>query len=130
MRKLLAVMLLAGGTMFGADWSGWDGTENAWREYRDWLYSAADSQDTAMYHAAYERLEPLNDMPFEERASALKEFGFTIEANEGKIRELADQLYLQVIEELMEEDPDFHGQLEGDPELAQAIYEEALRRLH
>lgn len=45
------------------------------------------------------------------------------------VRELADQAYRWVVEQLTAEDPDFRQQLESDPELAQAIYDEALQRL-
>ena len=115
--------------LFGEDWAGWNGTGPHWREYRDWLYSAADARDSALYAAAYERLEPLNDMAFEQRAGRLREFGFAIEASEDTIRAAADELYLRVVAKLIEDDPVVSAQLDQDPDLAQRIYAETLQRL-
>jgi len=49
--------------------------------------------------------------------------------DEQSLRELTDQAYQWVVAQLTEEDPDFPAQLEQDPGLAQAIYDEAAQRI-
>jgi hypothetical protein len=48
--------------------------------------------------------------------------------NEQAVRQLADEAYHWVVQQLTAEDPRFPDQLAADPELAQAIYNEALQR--
>jgi hypothetical protein len=65
----------------GPDWSGWDGSETGWVQYRDWFYVVANSFDHEVYAEAYHRLDPLNPLDAEARIAALSELGFTITAS-------------------------------------------------
>lgn len=49
--------------------------------------------------------------------------------DEAALRQLADQAYHWVVEQLTAEDPGFPEQLARDPELARAIYAEAAQRI-
>jgi hypothetical protein len=65
----------------GPDWSGWDGSEVGWVQYRDWFYVAANSFDHEVYAETYRRLDPLNALEPAARIAALRELGFTIAAS-------------------------------------------------
>lgn len=64
----------------GPDWSGWDGSETGWVQYRDWFYTVANSFDREVYAESYHRLDPLNGLDVAARIAALRELGFTISA--------------------------------------------------
>ncbi|WP_210408384.1 hypothetical protein, partial [Allokutzneria sp. NRRL B-24872] len=56
----------------------WDGSEEGWGQFRDWVYIGANEQDPRMYAEAYQRLEPLGASPLTERIEALRALGFTV----------------------------------------------------
>ncbi|MFI7672122.1 hypothetical protein, partial [Actinophytocola sp. NPDC049390] len=67
---------------FGSAWVSWDGSDSGWVEFRDWFYSATDSQAPEMYALAYERLDPLNGLGVGERIVQLRELGFDVSGAE------------------------------------------------
>lgn len=67
---------------FGADWAGWDGSEEGWGQYRDWLYNATNHVDPAWYAAIYEYLNPLDSMTVPDRIAYLSSWGFTVSGAE------------------------------------------------
>lgn len=69
---------------FGPGWAGWDGSETGWGQFRDWTYTAANTVDPRMYALAYERLEPLGELPVAERIGWLTEAGFTVNDSAGE----------------------------------------------
>jgi hypothetical protein len=91
---------------FGAAWAGWDGSAAGWAEYRDWFYSAANSQDPAMYAVVYERMDPLNALDLQERVAQLGELGFDVsgtQASESPEAAAAEeQLAEQAVEQIFE----------------------------
>lgn len=78
--------------------------------------------ESFVYQTALRQPEPV-----EQHAEASEQHG--AQPDEQAVRELTDQAYRWVVEQLTAEDPDFPAQLANDPELAQAIYDEAVRRL-
>ncbi|WP_143261953.1 hypothetical protein, partial [Allokutzneria sp. NRRL B-24872] len=63
---------------FGPGWAGWDGSEEGWGQFRDWVYIGANEQDPRMYAETYQRLEPRGASPLTERIEALRALGFTV----------------------------------------------------
>lgn len=95
------------------------------------LGEANDHPVTAALMAHLERLDDAERQAFlaTEAESFAYQFAQQQQPDEQAVRELADQAYLWVVEQLTAEDPGFPAQLANDPELAEAIYAEAMSRL-
>jgi hypothetical protein len=65
---------------FGPGWANWDGSDEGWVQFRDWTYTSANAMDPELYGAAYEKLNPLDDLPAAERIARLTELGFAVRA--------------------------------------------------
>ena len=65
---------------FGSGWANWDGSEARWIQFRDWTYTSANTLSPDMYAAAYEKLNPLNDVALAERIGKLTELGLAVHA--------------------------------------------------
>jgi hypothetical protein len=88
---------------FGAEWAGWDGSEAGWAQFRDWTYTAANTQSPEMYAAAYEKLNPLNGLAPAERIAKLAELGLAVDVS-GPSAAAADSAELdEVIDEALAE---------------------------
>ncbi|HEY3753027.1 MAG TPA: hypothetical protein VGL80_27885 [Pseudonocardiaceae bacterium] len=64
----------------GSGWANWDGSDAAWAQFRDWTYTSANEQHADLYAVAYEKLNPLNELPPADRVVALTGLGLTISA--------------------------------------------------
>lgn len=71
----------------GGDWAGFTGTEQSWAEHRDSFYINANAMDPQLYALAYQQLNPLEDLPMEQRLSALQSYGFTVTAQPAAVQD-------------------------------------------
>ena len=88
---------------FGKEWAGWDGSETGWAEFRDWTYTAANTQSPEMYAAAYEKLNPLNGLAPAERIAKLAELGLAVDVPVPADPAAESAALAEVIEEAMAE---------------------------
>lgn len=84
---------------FGSGWAGWDGSEAGWMQFRDWTYTAADALSPDLYVLAYDKLNPLDELPVAERIAILAELGFTINAESAQLAQPSASPWETVVEE-------------------------------
>lgn len=127
-----------------------DDPETQWddrvREFLGWLGLSTPDEHPVTHSFLYylesmddtQRREALTGAEYLVReiadAQVPEEFTDSTEASaesstEEALRELTDQAYQWVVQQLTEEDPNFPEQLAQDPELANAIYTEAAQRI-
>lgn len=87
---------------FGGGWANWDGSEAGWAQFRDWTYTSANAQNPDLYAAAYEKLNPLNDVALAERIAKLTEFGFAVHAQAPSAAQAAEAISPEELNETIE----------------------------
>jgi hypothetical protein len=77
----------------GADWAAFTGTEESWTDTRDAFYVTANDIDSDLYATAYHQLSPLDQLPMDQRVTALQRLGLPVTATpaDGQIDEEFDE---------------------------------------
>ncbi len=86
----------------GGDWSDWDGSDEGYAQWRDWLYDVAAGQSETADAMAREQLGALDDLGVSERIAGLEGLGFTISdtaraAADGTAERKPDEVWAELI---------------------------------